>query len=199
MGKAAGPQSSLGGPPPTPAVSTGESGRQRPPSPSCRAPSLPGHQVGGGGVQSRPLARESPRGLECSRALGPSLGTQGERSPIQTLQALWIRFAKPLSTGEPPCPPNVEAARSTPEVKDRGPALGHPSSAPDAGVRRPLPERLRVSELGFSSQPPTTSPRPGLEFGAVTLSPAYTGCFYLSANSEVLPQKSSGSESRERP
>lgn len=89
MGKAAGPQCSLGGPPPTPAVSTGESRRQRPPSPSCRAPSYPGHQVRGGGWGAEPPWAWS----ECSRTLGPSWGyLAGEKS----IQAPWVRFASPL-------------------------------------------------------------------------------------------------------
>lgn len=45
-----------------------------PPPPAAAPPPSRATRLGGG-VQSRPLARESPRGLECSRALGPSLGT----------------------------------------------------------------------------------------------------------------------------
>lgn len=192
MGKSSWPQCSLGGPPPTPAVSTGESRRQRPPSPSCRAPSLTGHQVGGWGWnQNRPLARGpgAAQGLECSRALGPTQPgcLRGEESHPDPLGPVGQILKNP-STREPPCPPNLGTSRSNPKVKDRGSILGLSSSAPDA---RGPKTTTRDSEFqGSGSQ---ASLPPGFEFGGRNSEPTYTSSSlrrstYLRTR-EVLPAK----------
>lgn len=170
MGKSSWPQCSLGGPPPTPAVSTGESGRQRPPSPSCRAPSLTGHQVRGWGWnQNCSLARGpgAALGLECSRALGPTQPgcLRGEESHPNPLGPVGQILKNP-STREPPCPSNFGTSRSTPKVKDRGSTLGLSSSAPDARVRRPQPETQ-----SFRARFLKPASHLVLSLGAVTLSP----------------------------